>query len=47
MDEEAVRSTIVKQALMAPEVMNRIAVLVADGLIRDLGADECRRLLTC
>lgn len=46
MDEEEARSTI-KQALMAPEILNRIAVLVADGLIRDLGADGCRRLLTC
>lgn len=43
MDEEEVRSTIIKQALMTPEVLNRIAVLVADGLIRDLGVVECRR----
>lgn len=49
MEEESVRSAIFKQVLMAdPVFMDRLADRLADRVIRDLGADECRRLLlTC
>lgn len=37
----------IRAELMKPENLNAIADRIADALIRDLGVDECRRILNC